>query len=301
MTPSEKLQLQEALIKYKQANGIKGQHYWVTILQTLGMPIETMLVDDKEVKPALHENDPRNWIKNQIEPGKDKLDVYVRFIQKVYPDFKFKASLTEEYIQIGLTLARFSIGAAAADDPKLHREAKNISGSVYLSKSYQRNPEGEDDLCKLLSLQAVPGSPFLVVRRFCLTELANYWLQRNELTDYLPQFYESTPSTAHDNLRRLAKIISGSLHDLLGDNLTSIKTIYKGIVSPVGVGQYYHGILQSSNYLPDHVSIKIIDEGDNKAAVAREVSHFWDTVDYVRCDEAESFERIFSTIGEPVL
>lgn len=298
MTPSEKLQLQEALIKYKQTHGIKGQHYWLTILEKLDLPTEKRVVDGEEIKPALHERDPRNWITDGIEPGPEKLGIYLDFIRSVNPDFKFRGSLTEEYIQIGLTLARFSVGQAAADDPKLHRQAKNLSGSLFLSKSYQ---ESDDyDFCRVLFLQAVPGSPFLLAKRFCITNPATPWSEKNAFLDSLLTYMNSDHYCAHENLRRFVTEFDKVLPDLVDRSVMSIKTIYKGILAPNGLDHYYHGILQSSNFLPDHVGLRFISEDGDRMSLASEVSHYWPSpAEYVRCEGTNYLASIFSSIEEP--
>lgn len=224
-TPPMLRQIKRQLLKNLHESNTTWASYHTNMRTVLGL---------RDNENCLHERDPRNWIIDRRKPTIAKLRLYARFIQSTYPDFEFSDTETEDHISIGMALGRFSVGEAEIGSRTLTKNAARLDGSFFVSNSYHRKGlDSEQTLLNLITVRAVPETPFLVVFRFSL-EMSRYGTQETE---------------------KVAVLMDRDF-SVNEDGIPPILNLQKGILAPLANGRDYHGMLQSADYCPEYIILK---------------------------------------------
>lgn len=295
----QKRRIKYFLIRYMIANGIKGEHYSEYITQ------KAKLKPDEEGKMPLNSRDPRNWIVDNIEPGPKKLEAYLQFIKIVDSDFELGTETDAEYVNVGLMLSKFTRGPEHMVSPSLVRQARDLSGKVFVSTSEKegtsRTPS--ETLCTILSVQAVTDTPFLIVQRFAIGKFQT----RENLSEdtqrlaALAETYYDAPLNNDDLCETIAQRLDAALPEITKEAV-SLHSFYRGIVAPVPREQSYHGVLQSAAYLPDHIVLKVYCTPNDDIVGARQMATSTSPhLRLQRVDNLGNIKIIFQEYGEPKL
>ena len=250
MTPTEKSQLKKALLKYYFENRPRWYHYEVQIKQKLG-------IDDND--KCLHERDPRNWIIDGMEPNREKLAIYERFIRAVYPDFEFQDALIAEQVELGMALARFTNTEKQILDKDSCHYAAQYDGKLYIEELFWDDIRPEKNLFSLVQLRHILGTPFLAVLHFDMYGLSLHNEDTNAFMDvrYSTDFNKDMTLTEDT-----AKMIESRYEGLIESGAIYPKNAVKGILSPSNDRKSFHGILQPDKSVPYHLIVSPHRDGD---------------------------------------
>lgn len=290
-SPAMREQMLEAICKYGRDNGIKPEFYHMIMNDALGISSE---------KKKFHSGDPRHWIKGHV-PKKEKLDMYARFIKKVNPDFEFSNSRRNTYISIAQLLSRFSAGEKALSEAKLKILAKSLNRKFFVSDSYQGVTLWDDvALSTLLTFRMIAETPFLLAYKFTYKQKPNEAeVKFKSIVSRLNQDGDNV--TQNEDLQNL----ESNLDTIIEVNGFSITKVQKGIVSPLANGIGYHGILQTNNYMPNHISLTSEDNGKlTNGFIYRgigEIGSEFAVMRFIPCGPFSKLDKIISDMGEPVL
>jgi hypothetical protein len=274
-TPAMRQQMLEAILKYGRENDIKWEIFHYRIKAAIGL-------DDNDTR--LHSSDPRHWVNGRV-PNDSKLDLYAKFIKKVYPDFEFSDSMIKNYISIGDSLWRFSARENTLSEPKLRKQAKSLHRKFFRSEICMGlDCQGLgilDDLyaSSLMTFRAIDNSPYLLAYKF------NYQYAAREMN-------AKNHPRKHDVLLEVGGL--------------EIIDIHVGVISPFSDGSGYHGILNNTNRIQNHITI-IKHSSPDGFARGLEYKGFgsdlWGskTVPFNACHYWAKLDQAVSDMGEPKL
>lgn len=285
-TPAMLDQIRNALRKYAAINNIRPEKYHLVIKATLGL---------KDSDNRLHSNDPRHWYNGHI-PNGVKLDLFADFVSKVFPDLKFFQSRTASYIETGLILSRFSIGDDGMSDAKLRKKAKKLHGECYTSGIFKPGAKPEDErIFSMLSFRWITTTPYLLLYKFSFR---------------VPPYLHPEGSDKDEFIGSM-EFYSKILKEIPERDGFYLDNVQKGIVVPMIDGTGYHGILQTNDYLPNHVQL-IAWERERVQTIDIDSRGFTykglnepetDLIGhkYHLCEPMPQFEALIAEMGEPVL
>lgn len=239
MTPSQKLQLKQALERYFLEYKPRWCHYHVDIKEALGIPT---------ADTCLHQRDPVNWIKDGIEPSKPRLILYERFIKTIYPDFEFLPEELSEDIDLGLALARFTGCKDQIYSTDACKKAFFLSGKVYVESKFWDEDRPAGHLLTFSAFRFIPGTPFLRVVQIDLYKSGN----GNETVENLCNIPYAEEFGV---VEEIARQVSADIMNLLKSRSVFFTNHHVGMFVCTDDSSVIQGIMKQ-NSIPYHVILK---------------------------------------------
>lgn len=278
-------QIKNNLRKYAAVNHIHDENYHVEIKCKLGIS-----PDDKR----LHSSDPRHWLKSKgrHKPNDNKLDLYVRFIKKVYPEFEFSDNRVNDYIAIGLTLARFSKTDNGLGEVELKKRSKVLDRKFFWNGTYKDKSLPDGFLSyDLMSFRWLTTTPFLLAYRFNVT------IPPTARTIELSEKHLGIADTALVPWKSIEEAARSS------DFPVNVET---GVLSPLSDGSGYHGIFQTHHSAPSHARLIAwgssgLDKGFDYKSVSDKERDALGVGFSPFAASPSLFEKAIDDIGEPAI